>query len=237
MTVLSKTRRLWSRCGLMALTIPITLSMTGTASAAVADNAPAQTQTYDNLAQASSQTDRWTDFNVVYQLEQTSAGTVNGDNRVVASTSQCHDCGAVAIGFQVLVVSKQDLANLNVHNTADATSYACTRCNTLAAAYQIVFATDSPQQLTFNQILGLAGIEQKLEALKTSGLGTGRIQQLADEFAHQAVFVLQGGIGTYRDGNAPTYSPALHSTDLPANMAENSGPVTDLFVKHQNPNG
>src|ERR1035441_1886695 len=119
MTMLPKTRRLWSRCGLMALTIPITLSMTGAASAVVNDNSPAQTQTYDNLAQASSQTDRWTDFSVKYQLEQTSAETVNGDNSAVASTSYCHDCGAVAIGFQVLVISRQDLANLHVSNTAD----------------------------------------------------------------------------------------------------------------------
>jgi hypothetical protein len=231
--MLPKTRRLWSRCGLMALTIPITLSMTGAASAAVNDNSPAQTQTYDNLAQASSQTDRWTDFSVKYQLEQTSAETVNGDNSAVASTSYCHDCGAVAIGFQVLVISKQDLANLHVSNTADAASYACTRCDTLAAAYQIVFATNSPQ-LTFDQILGLAGIEQKLDALKTSGLSTARMQQLAGEFAQQAVFILQGGIGTYRDGNAPAYSPALHGAGLPANMAENSGPVTDLYVKYKN---
>src|ERR1039457_5322872 len=103
MTMLPKTRRLWSRCGLMALTIPITLSMTGVASAAVNDNSPAQTQTYDNLAQ----TERWTDFSVKYQLEQTSAETVNGDNSAVASTSYCHDCGAVAIGFQVLVIDRK----------------------------------------------------------------------------------------------------------------------------------
>jgi hypothetical protein len=220
----------------MALTIPVALAMTGAASAAVNDNSPAQTQTYDNLAKASSQTDRWTDFSVQYQLKETSAATVDGDNKAVASTKHCHDCGAIAIGFQILVISLQDLTTLNVSNTADATSDACIRCDTLAGAYQIVYAANSPQ-LTFDQSLGLAGIEQKLDALRTSGLSTTRMQQLADEFAHQAVFVLEGGIGTYPGSNAPAYSPALHSAQLPAAMAENSGPVIDLYVKHQNATG
>jgi putative peptide zinc metalloprotease protein len=220
----------------MALTVPVILAMPGAASAAVNDNSPAVTQTYDNQAQASSQTNRWTDLSVKYQFEQTSAGTVTGDNSADASTSYCHDCGAVAIGFQVLVVSLQHLATLHVSNLAYALSYYCTRCNTHADAYQIVFAAESPQ-LTLSQILGLASIGQKLQVLQYSGLSMARVRQLAAEFAQQAVLILQQGIGTHQGGDGPEYSPALHGAGLPAAMAENSGPVIDLYVQHKSANG
>jgi len=213
----------------------MTLSMTGTASAAVRDAArlDAPAPAYVNQAQASSRTDGWTDYDVEYQLEQTSAAVVTGDNSAGASASHCHDCGAIAIGFQVLVVSKQDLADVYAHNTADATSYACTRCNVLAGAYQIVVATNSPERLTFGQELGLAEIQAKLETIRREGLSAGRSQQLASELANQAVSILGGGSGAGPDRNAPAFSPAVNGSDRPATMAENSGPVVSLHVKYR----
>ena len=237
MTMLYKSRRLWSRCGLMALTIPMTLSMAGTASAAVqaASQLDAPAPTYVNQAQASSQTDGWTDYDVLYQLEQTSAPVVTGDNSAVASTSDCHDCGAIAIGFQVLVVPKQDLSDIYANNTADATSYACTRCNTLAAAYQIIVATNSPEQLTFGQELGQAEIQSKLGTIQRDGLSADRSQQLAGELATQAVSILQGGTGAGPDRTGSAYSPAQGNTGL-AGLTGNSGPFVYLYVRYHSPN-
>jgi putative peptide zinc metalloprotease protein len=231
MTMLSKKRRLQSRCGFVALTIPMALSFTGTASAAVTSLTPANAQTYDNLAQASSQTNSYTDFNVMYDLEQSSAANVSGDNAAVATTSQCHDCGAVAVGFQILVVSKQ--ANLNMSNTANATSAYCVRCTTLAASYQIVYATNSPQ-LSLDQQLALSDIRTELVRMQIDGLSVKRMETLTAEFADEAVAVLQGGHDT-RNASNRTYSPDMPGFGLPAALTENNGPVTHLYIKYGTP--
>jgi hypothetical protein len=219
----------------MALTIPITLSISGTASAAVGDAAQlsAPAPAYVNQAQAGSQTDGWTDYDVEWQLEQTTAAVVNAENSAVASTSYCHDCGAIAIGFQVLVVSKQDLTSITAHNTATATSYSCVRCNNLAGAYQIVVATNSPEQLTLGQALGLAEIQSKLETIQRDGLSADRSQQLADGLANEAVAVLGGGSGAGPNRNGPDLTPAANNSNRPADLTENSGPVVNLYVKYQ----
>ncbi|MDQ2811153.1 MAG: hypothetical protein M3Z75_04545 [Actinomycetota bacterium] len=207
----------------------MTLSFTGVASAAVA--APANTQTYDNSAQAGSQTDGHTDFNVMYDFEQSSAATVNGNDEAVATTSRCHDCGAVAVGFQILVVSKQ--ASLHMNNTAFAASSYCARCTTLAAAYQIVYATDSPQ-LTLGQQLALDNIQTELERMQIDGLSVKRMETLTGEFADEVVAVLQGGHGTRHASSAP-YSPAMPGIGLPMGMTEDTGPVAHLYVKYKTP--
>jgi hypothetical protein len=231
MIMLSKKRRLQSRCGFVALTIPMVLSFTSIASAAVTSPAPATTQTYDNQAQSSSQTDGHTDFNVMFDLEQSSAATVNGNDEAVATTSHCHDCEAVAVGFQILVVPK--LASLNMSNTADATSSYCARCTTLAAAYQIVYATDSPQ-LTLPQQLALANIRTELQRMQIDGLSVNRMETLTAGFANEVVALLQGGHGTRHASNL-MYSPALPGIGFPAALTENNGPVTHLYVKYDTP--
>jgi hypothetical protein len=231
MNMLSKKRRLQSCCGFMALTIPMALSFTGIASAAVTSPMPTDAQAYNNAAQASSQTNGYTAFNAMFDLEQSSAANVSGDNSAVATTSQCHDCEAVAVGFQVLVVSK--LANLSMSNTADATSAYCARCTTLAASYQIVYATNSPQ-LSLYQQLALADIRTELERMQIDGLSVNRMETLTAEFADEAVAVLQGGHGTRHASNT-TYSPNMPGFGLPAALTENNGPVTHLYIKYDTP--
>ena len=220
------------RSGAVALTMLITLSISGTASAAVPFPGPPGTsaQTYVNLAQASSRTDGRTDFTVQFQLRQSFAATLNAANHAVASTIGCHECGAFAIGFQVVVAAKQDLVTLNADNTADATSYACIRCATLAAAYQIIFASDS--RLTWEQIWGLAQVRSELQALRYSGLGPDQVQSKADALASRAVSILRGS-----PDQTPEFSPAINGSARQAQLTKNSGPFVDLFVKVQKRNG
>lgn len=221
------------RSGAVALAMLITLSISGTASAAVPFTAPPGTsaQTYVNLAQAFSRTDGRTDFTVKFQLRQSSAATLNVANHAVASTIRCRDCGAFAIGFQVVVAAKQDLVTLNADNTADATSYACIRCSTLAAAYQIIFVSDSPR-LTWEQIWGLAQVRSELQVLRYSGLDPDQVQSRADALANRAVSILRDS-----PDQAPVFSPAINGSARPAQLTENSGPFVDLFIKVQKQNG
>jgi len=213
---------------LAALSVPVS------ALAAVPAFVPAgpQVQTYVNLAKASSQTDGRTDFTVKFQLQQSSAATINVANHAVASTTGCSDCGAFAIAFQVLFAAKHGPFTLTADNTADATSVGCARCSTLAAAYQIIYASDSQQRLTFQQIRGLAQIRGQLLALQYSGLDPDRVQSSADALANQAVSILKDG-----PSPAPVFSPAINSANRPAELTQNSGPVVDLFIKVEHPAG
>ena len=219
-----------SRYGVLALTIPMALCMTGTASAAVlqAGQSNMPIPAYDNEVQAGSQTNGYTDYNVKYQFEQTNSADVNATNNVDASATYCHDCGAIAVGFQVVAISKQNLSTIVAHNSSEAVSYSCTRCNVLAGAYQIIVATNTPENLSLPQTLGLASIEQKLGTIQRDGLTASRAQQVADGLADEAVAILRGGSnGSNR--NSP-YSPAANnSADLPGHMTQTNGPVVDLF--------
>jgi hypothetical protein len=229
----SKSRIFRSRYGLLALTIPISLAMAAPASAAgLSAGQPAKPgAVYVNVAQARSQTDGYTDYDVEYQLEQTAAAYVHGTNDVEATASHCHDCGAVGIGFQVLVVSKQDLSHLYVTNMPVAISDDCNSCDVVAGGYQVVVAVNSPTQLSFDQIFGLAVIQAKLATISQDRLTAHRSQQLASELAFQAAGILGAG---FHDGpNAPAFTPALHNSASPAGLAENSGPVVSVYRNYK----
>ena len=219
------------RSGVVALAVLAALSVSVSASAAVPGFTPGGplAQTYFNLAKASSQTDNRTNFTVRFQLDQTSAATLNVTNRAVASTSGCVDCGAFAIGFQVVFASTRSPVALNAVNTADATS-TCPKCSTLAGAYQIIDVSDSQQRLSWAQIRGLAQIRGQLLALQYSGLDPDQVQTKAGQLANQAVAILQDG-----PDPTPVFSPAVNGLARPAQLTENNGPYIDLFIKVQHP--
>ncbi len=204
-----------SRRCVVALAIFATLAIPVTASAST------WAATYVNLANATSLRDGRTDFTLRFELGQSSASTVNAINRAVALTSTCHDCGSIAIAFQVLAITKENLATLNAANSADATSLACIRCSTLAEAYQIIVASDSPPLLTDEQKRGLAQVQAGLEALRNSGLDTDQIQTQSDELADQAMAILENSADP-----APTLSPAA---DGSAPLADTSQPIVEVF--------
>jgi hypothetical protein len=210
------------RYGVVALTIPVMLAMPVAASAAVLGTASATSQvTYVNLAKATSLHNWQTDYSVKFQLRESSASIINADNSAVALTSGCHDCGAIAIGFQVVFAPAQSLTALNVDNTANATSYSCVRCSTLAEAYQLVDISNSQQHLTYDQVAGLEQVHFELEALQYSGLSTDQIQSKVAELANQALTILQNSAGAAPAGSAPSISPAINGSALPAQLTGN----------------
>ncbi len=247
----NKTLGVWSRRGVVALAVPVSLAIPVTASAAVAAGPGG---TYINQANAASYFNRYSDSSVRFQLKQSSASTVNATNEATATTSRCRDCGAIAIGFQVVLVSSRNLSTVNAVNTATGTSTNCTKCTTLAAAYQIVDAAGS-QRLTYQQEQGLDQIGVQVEALQWSRLSAASIQAKADALANEAVSLLQEstavtpGTGTpgYPGGFSPggpfttafitgSGSPAA-TTEVPTGLTEDTQPVVELNVKVQNPAG
>jgi hypothetical protein len=247
--VKNKTLAAWSRRGVVALAVPISLAIPVTASAAVTGGPGG---TYVNQAKAASHFNWYSDSSVKFQFKQSSASTVNATNEANATTSRCRDCGAIAIGFQVVLVSSRNLSTVNAVNTANATSTNCTKCTTLAAAYQIVDAAGS-QRLTYQQEAGLYQIGAEVQALQWSRLSADEIQTKADALANEAVSLLQNSTnvtpGTGAPGSWPGFSPGgpfttayitgapAISSDVPTGLTEDTQPVVELNVKVQNPAG
>jgi putative peptide zinc metalloprotease protein len=260
MTIMLKNKTLaaWSRRGVVALAVPVSLVIPVTASAAVTGGPGG---TYVNQATAASYSNRYRNLNVKFQLKQSSASTVNATNEANATTRRCRDCGAIAIGFQVMLVSSRNLSTVNAVNTANSISTNCTNCTALAAAYQIVDAA-GPQRLTSGQEAGLDQIGAEVQALEWSRLGADEIQTEAYALAKQAVSLLQNSPvvtpGTGTQGAGPTSSfrdntngpltaayiaapasstPAISNSDVPLGLTEDTQPMVELNVKVQNPAG
>jgi len=223
------TLALRSRRGAIAFIIPVALSLPAvlamTATAALAAPAP----TYSGQVRASSSTDFYTDFNVKFQLEQSSANTINAFNEADAQTSKCHDCGAYAVSFQVLIATKQDLNGINETDNAYATSIHCDQCNTLAGAYQIVYAGNPLSQ---GQEQGLARIKTEVEDLSQTPLS--EVQTRANYLANQAVTLLATGAAAMPPVT-PIFVPTGVSSQIASEAVQDNQPVVRLFVKVQTP--
>jgi hypothetical protein len=62
-----------------------------------------------------------------------------------ASVNNCQNCTALAISVQTVVAAKSELAELTANDQANATMGTnCANCNTLAEAFQIVYAPACP---------------------------------------------------------------------------------------------
>ena len=220
--------------GVIALAILITAFSPVAASAAVRRDAPKGTQaTYVNLAHATSRWNWFTDYSLKFQLRQSYASTINADDSAMALTSGCHDCGATAIGFQVIFAPKQSLSALNVNSAAQATSTSCVRCSTLAEVYQIVDISTTEQQLTYQQLAGLEYVRFEFEALRFPGLSSDQVQSRVTELADQAIAILQNSTADPPARYVPSASPAINDSALNARMTGDSQPGVELFVKIQ----
>jgi hypothetical protein len=232
---------LWLRYGVAALAIFAPLAVSGTASAAVPTNPPVidQPVTYVNLANATAQRSFYYDPVLKYQLDQgDTPSSVNASNQANALTANCFNCGALAIAFQVVFVSDQDLAGITAYNNADATSYSCVRCNNMAEAYQIIVATDQQSQLTFQQRLGLDLVHARLQALLLFGFNPNFVQRESDALANQAVSILDNpdyglpgqGVPVGPFARSSALSPAINGSNRSAELTEDTQPVVDLYI-------
>jgi len=167
-----------------------------------------------------------------FQVKQNSSPIITANNSAVALASDCNHCGANAVAFQVLLVSKENLASVSAYNSALADSSDC-NCSTFAGAYLIIYATDSQSLLSRELKQTLAGAKAGLKALQYFGSYNGHtVQEQSDKLASRIVSMLQRS----SDGTAPV-SPAINGSQLPAQLVNNSAPVVDLFKNAQNPNG
>jgi hypothetical protein len=200
-----------------------------------------------NNVNADALADQKTVFKVSFEFGEGVTPTISAVNRAMALTSRCADCNAIAIGFQVVTATEQDLNTIRALNVASATNNQCTgTCSATADAYQVVVATDTPQPMSFGNLLkspqmnALLKIRSQVEALPDSGLPLAQIQTECQNLANQAVTILENA--TYTGPGDPagpgytraTFSPAVRgaATDTDPVGTDPSGtdqPMVNLY--------
>jgi hypothetical protein len=183
------------------------------------------TQTITNQANASEQQNGRTDWVLKFQVQQSSAATLNVNNTATATASKCQRCAADGIAFQVVVASTQNLVTLKANNQANAVSTNCVSCSTFAGAYQIVYASDTGK-LTQWQSRALGLLQIQLTGLRLENLSSAQLQNKLDGYSDDAVSILDNG-----PNPIPVLTPAAGNTPNPAALTKNNGPFIDLFVK------
>ena len=235
----------WLRGGAVAaLTMIVPLAIPGAASADVGPtatsnsiqfvgvtvNPPSGTQTaeFDNSASAASAANRRAPFKFEFKLSVTGAPLVTANNDAEADVSSCAHCGATAIAFQVVLVSKHTLAELDATDSALATTQNCTTCNSLAEAFQIVYATDKWSVVRWEVQAAAYQVAFRLRMLQYSRLSTTQIQAESTELIDNFISWLQGN-----SENSTGWSPAINGAGQTTLLTGSTQPYIGLLTTIQ----
>jgi hypothetical protein len=194
-------------------------------------NPPAGTQTaqYSNSVTSDNTKNGRSPFAFKYRLWNSKAPLVTATNNAEASVSACSHCGATAIAFQVVLVSKQTLAELNATDTAAGTTNACTTCNSLAEAFQIVYATSNPSLMTTVVTYAANQTARELQQLQHSGLSTTQIQSRSTTQVNNLIKLLQASSGNQGGFGGSAWSPAVNGAGHSAALTGTTAPIIDLL--------
>ncbi len=134
---------------------------------------------------------------------------------------------STSIAFQVVLVPKQTLASLTAKDSALGTTTACTTCNSLAEAFQIVYATDQAFQISYAVTYAC----NQTASLKYSGLSSAQIQSRSTALVNRLIGFLRASSG---GGGANVWTglgwtPAVNSASQAAALTSNTQPVIDLL--------
>jgi hypothetical protein len=113
----------------------------------------------------------------------------------------------------VVLVSKQTLAELNATDSALATTENCTTCNSLAEAFQIVYATDKWSAVRWEVQFAAYRVAFQLRMLQYSGLSTGQIQARSTGLINNFISWLQSN-SEDSTGQPPAIGGAGQTTQL-----------------------
>ena len=172
-----------------------------------------QTSEYDNSVYSASANNRRAPFKFDFKLAVTSAPLVTATNYAEADVSGCSRCGATAIAFQVVLVSKHTLAELSANDSALASTENCTTCNSLAEAFQVVYATDKWSLVRFEVQSAAYQVAFQLRMLQYSGLSTGQVQARSTSIIDNFISWLQRNSAA-STGLPPVINGAGQTTEL-----------------------
>jgi hypothetical protein len=223
------------RWGVAALAIvaPLAIPAAASASTSAGPLSPRNlhARTFVNVDRTLTMQNRRTNFTVDFQLDQASAPVITADNHVDAVTANCHDCGAIAIGFQVVYVSKADVTTINANNDVNSAAYSCIRCSLVGEGYLIVVAQGSQSQpLTSSQLQSLSQVRAQLEALRRSGDDNpSDIQTQTDALASTIVSILTDPPAAGPIDVSPTVTPAINNASLNGSLTGSHRPFVHIY--------
>jgi putative peptide zinc metalloprotease protein len=160
---------------------------------------------------------------LTFGVRQVNGSVVDPQNAAVAIAS-CADCQTVAISVEV-VLAGGDTTTVTPVNEAIAINESCTSCDTLAAAYQFVYALDTKLKLTAQGHQQLAEIRQQLEQLRNSGLSIEQINAEVEALMGQLNSVLNKELIAVSE---PAAGPGTETTAITTlNPTPAASPPTD----------
>ena len=235
----------WLRGGaIAALAMIVPLALPAAASAAggpsatsnsiqfvgVTVNPPSGSQSaeFDNSVSAATAANRRAPFKFDFRLSVTGAPLVTANNYAEADVNSCGHCGATAIAFQVVLVSKHTLAQLSATDSALATTENCTTCNSLAEAFQIVYATDKWSAVRRAVQSAAYGVAFQLRLLQYFGLGTGQIQVMSTEIINHFISWLEGN-----SESSTGWSPSINGAGQTTQLTGSTQPFIGLLTTIQ----
>jgi putative peptide zinc metalloprotease protein len=172
--------------------------------AAVAIAAPANALGGDNTAVNVNTRDGQSRYRVAFKVQRVNRDVVDDANTAVAVGS-CDGCQTVSVAMQTLLLFR-DPKSFAPKNQAVAANIDCSRCNTLATAYQDVVQTGGPAHFTSAGNRQIAGIRQDLESLRRSDLSIAELQEQVDGLHSKLRGVLASEVvpaGAPRDATGP----------------------------------
>jgi archaellin len=184
----------------------------------------AQTAEYDNSVYAASAHNRRAPFKFSFNLAVTSAPLVTANNDAEADVNGCGRCGATAIAFQVVLVSKQTLADLSANDSAQATTENCTTCNSLAEAFQIVYATNKWSAVRWEVQAAASQVAFQLRMLQYSGLSTDQVQARSTWLINNFISWLQGN-----SEDSTGWTPAINGANQTVELTGTTQPYIGLL--------
>jgi hypothetical protein len=183
-----------------------------------------QTAEYDNSVYSASSNNQHTPFKFDFKLAVTSAPLVTASNYAEADVSSCGHCAATAIAFQVVLVSKHTLGQLSANDSALSTTENCTTCNSLAEAFQIVYATDKWSVVQEEVENAASAVAYQLRMLQYIGLGTAQVQSWSTSLINTFISWLQN------NAQASTgWSPVINGAGQTAQLTGSTQPYIGLL--------
>ena len=191
-----------------------------------ADDEPASPE---NRAQAVNTTDGSRVFELAFDIQRVREGPVTQQN-IAQAFASCEACRTIAIAVQVVLVMA-DVDYAVPVNYAEAINYACSGCETLAFAWQLVFSTGGEVKLSAAALKRIEEIKQALAALEHSDAPIAAIQAAADELMDD----LRAVIVTDLEPTGASPAPAPQPASAPSEETDSSSTAQPSPTRTQTP--
>jgi hypothetical protein len=133
----------------------------------------------------------------------------------------------------VVLVSKRTLASLTATDAALGTTADCRNCNSLAEAFQIIYATDNASQLATAVAWASGYTASQLWQLQYSHLSTAEIQIRSNILVNNLLGLLQAASRGPNGYGGMGWTPAINGARQAAALTSNTQPIIDLMKEVQ----